>query len=423
MIEKNTIKFPNNFLWGAAIAAHQTEGDNINNWSVWEKANANKLAANSYQNFSDISPVWKEIKDEAANPSNYISGKACDHYNRYSEDFSLAKKLNIQAIRTSIEWSRIEPEKGRFDYKELDHYKKVFADLASKQIKPIVTLWHWTFPLWIEERGGWLNRKTVGYFCRFVEKVVSYFPEIDFWVTLNEAEIFARESYLLGRWPPGKKNPLRYFMIVNTLILANNKAFKIIKKINPNATVGFSQNITFFEANKNRFLNRLVAKILSFFANEYFLNRTIRCADYIGLNFYFHTTINLFNEPKIVCVKSDMGWDLCEYGIFNVLINIGRYKKPVYITENGLADKNDTYREAFIKDTLFYIKKAMDKGIDVKGYIYWSLIDNFEWDKGFWPRFGLIEIDYKNKLERKIRKSAIAFSEIIANNGYTITSG
>lgn len=415
------IKFPDNFLWGAAIASHQVEGNNTNNWSEWEKINAQRLAKESEKKFFQVSPVWEEIKEEATSPSNYISATACDHYNRFNEDFEIAKNLKLKALRISIEWSRIEPEEGNFNLDELNHYKKVFASLIKLDIKPVVTLWHWTFPLWVSKQGGWINRKTIKYFDNFVEKVVGFFPEIDFWVTLNEAEIFARESYLLGRWPANGHNPLRYMMVVNTIAAAHNKAYETIKKINKDACVGLTHNITYFEPNKNRFLNKVIAKIIAYIANSYFLNLTHKHSDYLGLNYYFHTTINIFNEPKIVCAKSDLGWELCEYGIYNVLKELGRYNKPIYITENGLADKNDTYREGFIKDTLVYVDKAIKEGVDVRGYLYWSLIDNFEWDKGFWPRFGLVEIDYKNNLKRTIRKSAFAYSDIIKHNGFMNT--
>ena len=157
MSERQTT-FPKDFLWGAATSAHQVEGGNRNDWSEWEKKNAEKLAKDAPKRFAD----WQVKKfPEMLTSENYISGAACDHYNRYEKDFDIAKELGHNAHRFSIEWSRIEPEEGKFDEKEVEHYRKVIQAIRDRGMEPFVTLWHWTNPLWISEIGGWENKKTI----------------------------------------------------------------------------------------------------------------------------------------------------------------------------------------------------------------------------------------------------------------------
>ena len=241
-------------------------------------------------------------------------------------------------------------------------------------------------------------------------------PGVDFWITVNEPEIYARNSYLRGVWPPQNKNIFSYISVINRLIDAHKKAYVAIKKINPESMVGIAQNNQYIEACQNKFINRLSKKFLDWWLNFYLLDHIENHMDFIGLNYYFHTRIDTFkikNENKII---SDMGWELYPEGIYHVLKDIKKYNKPIYITENGLADAQDKNRKWFIRETLRNIHGAIKDGVDVRGYMHWSLLDNLELDKGFWPRFGLVEIDYKT-LERKVRPSAYKYAEIIKNNG------
>ncbi len=376
-------QFPKGFLWGAATSAYQVEGGIKNDWS------------------------------EAG--EKFDAGKACDHYNRFEEDFNIVKSLGHNAHRFSIEWSRIEPEEGKWDEKEIEHYRNVIKALRNRGIEPFVTLWHWPIPLWLRNKGGAKLKKIPLYFSRYAEKIVSEFKNnVIFWITLNEPEIYATNSYLKGVWPPQKKNPISYFLIIRNLIKAHREAYKMIKKIQPNARIGIAKNNIYFEAYQNKIVNRILKKFIDWWWNFYFLNQIKNYQDFIGLNHYFHNRINYgFNKNENLKV-SDMGWELYPEGIYHVLKDLKRYKKPIYITENGLADANDEKREKFIKGHLYWMAKAIQDGVDVRGYFYWSLLDNFEWDSGFWPRFGLVEIDYKI-MERKIRKSALEYKKIIEN--------
>lgn len=406
-------QFPKNFYWGAATSSHQVEGGNINDWSEWEKENTSRLA-NEAKNYWQ---KWQQEKfSEMFDSRNYISGKACDHYNGYKEDFNIAKSLGHNAHRFSIEWSRVEPEEGKFNEKEIEHYRKVILALRERGIEPFVTLWHWPLPLWLLKKGGWQSQKMPEYFSRYAKKIVSALKDdVKFWITLNEPEIFSSMSYLKGIWPPQKKNFISYVLVLRNLIKAHREAYKIIKKINSEAQIGIAKNNIYFEAYKNRTVNKILKILIDWWWNFYFLGKIKKYQDFIGLNHYFHNRVNYGfnrNENKVV---SDLGWELYPEAIYHVLLDLKKYDKPVYITENGLADAKDEKREWFIKESLKNVAKAIQKGIDIRGYFYWSLLDNFEWDKGFWPRFGLIEVDYKT-LERKIRPSAYEYAKICKEN-------
>ena len=402
------LKFSKDFYWGAATSAHQVEGGNINDWSVWEKENSARLAKEA---------LGKSYPDYVLNDypgplrrENYISGRTCDHYNKFEEDFDLAKSLDHNAHRFSIEWSRIEPEEGQFNEKEIEHYRKVVFALKNRGLEPFVTLWHFTNPIWIKNIGGWTNKKTPFYFARYVEKIAKEFLDVKFWITINEPLVYAGNAYFKGVWPPREKSLLKYIRVLNNFSVAHKKAYEAVKRINRSAQVGIAKNNIYFEGKE---LNAVLANLADWWWNERFLDNIKDHQDFIGLNYYFHNRVKGFkfnqNENKKV---SDMGWEIYPEGLYRVLQNLAKYKKPIYITENGLADAKDRERSDFIKKHLRYALKAVKEGIDVRGYFYWSLLDNFEWDKGFWPRFALVEVDYKT-LERKIRKSALKYRNII----------
>lgn len=391
------MKFPKSFYWGASTSAHQVEGGNFNDWTKWEKKSSKSKVQKA--KLKSWPSYILESYPSPLQSNNYISGRACDHYHRFEEDFEIAKSLNHNAHRFSIEWSRIEPKEGKFNQEKIEHYRKVIKALRERKLKPFVTLYHWTLPIWLAEKGGWLNPKTPYYFDRYV-KIISenLFNEVDFWITINEPVIYTNASFLKGDWPPQHRSLLKYFKALNNLAKAHRLAYKSLHLIDLNCQVGIAKNNIYF---KNVFL-------ANYFWNKYFLNKIKEEQDFIGLNYYLHH--RFFKEKKLLV--SDLGWDFYPQGIYYLLKDLKKYKKPIYITENGLADIKDTKRIRFIKDHLKYIHQAIQEGVDVRGYFYWSLLDNFEWDKGFWPRFGLAEVDYKT-LERRIRPSAFEYAKII----------
>jgi beta-glucosidase len=398
------LKFPKDFFWGAATSAHQVEGGNDNDWTLWEKKNARRLAReakNCWQKWQ------REEFPEMLESVNYISGRACDHYNLFNEDFNLAKRLGHNAHRFSIEWSRVEPEGGKFNEKEIKHYQVVIESLRKRGLEPFLTLYHWTLPVWFVKKGGWLNKDAPEYFARYAEKVLSQsFTKgwVKFCITLNEPQIYASQSFLRGNWPPQKRNLLSYLKVLRNLAKAHKKAFQAIKQKFPQAQIGIAKNNIYFKKG-------WLTPVVRWWWNHWFLKKIKNYQDFIGLNYYFTA---LQKKEAGSFSRSDLGWEIYPQGIYFCLKELSKYKRPIYILENGIADAKDFKRTKFIKDHLYWTLKAMQEGADVRGYFYWSLMDNFEWDKGFWPRFGLAETDYKT-LERKIRPSAWEYKKIIEN--------
>ena len=399
-------EFPKKFLWGAATSAHQVEGGNHNDWTEWEKS-PKRIA---------------DLKRRGLDPEEYISGKAADHYHRFREDFDIARSLGHNAHRFSIEWSRVEPEEGKFNEKEIEHYREVIKALRERGMEPFVTLWHWTLPIWFAQKGGWLHRDAEKDFIRFVSKVVSELKlEVHYWITGNELETYARHGYFLGDRPPNRRNFIFSYLVLRKLLKAHKAAYKEIKRIASEAEVGFTESVVYFEPFNQWPHNLLLLRLVKWWRNNLFFEEFAASSDFIGLQHYFHSRIRLspksnwwiqFNENKKV---SDFGWEIYPEGIYRVLKELGRYNKPIYITENGLADAKDRYRADYIRDHIACMGRALDEGVDVRGYFYWSLLDNFEWQEGYWPRFGLVEVNYKT-LERKIRPSALEYKKIIAMN-------
>lgn len=409
------LKFPKGFLWGAGTSAHQVEGGTNNQWSQWEIANSERLADEARKKWQD----WQKEKfPEMLTPENYVSGRACDHYNLYAKDFDLAKELGHNAHRFSIEWSRIEPEEGQFNEKEIEHYRDVIKALRMRGLEPFVTLWHWTHPLWLEAKGGCESKEFAFYFARYAQKMAESFKdEVRFWLTINEPTSVIASSYVRGVWPPQKKNLWSFWKLYRNFAKAHIAGYAAIHLIAPTAQVGFVNILHSFEPYwRKNWLDRIVIQVAKYFTNRRMLNLTKGHNDFLTVQYYFH---NRFKFPKKVQLierpHSDLGWEIYPHGIYRILRKLRKYHLPIYVTENGLADASDAKREKFIKEHLYWIYEAINEGADVRGYFHWSLLDNFEWDKGFWPRFGLIEVDYKTQ-ERKIRPSALAYAKICQSN-------
>jgi beta-glucosidase len=407
--------FPPGFLWGAATAAHQVEGGNHNNWTEWEKENAVRLAQEAEAKFGHLSN-WVEIEKEATNPENYLSGSACDHYHRYTEDFNIAQSLGHNAHRFSIEWSRIEPEFGKFDEKEIEHYRQVIASLRARGIEPFVTLWHWTLPLWLAKEGGIAAKNFPCYFEYYVEKIVRALgSDVTFWITLNEPDVILAHGYLRGTWSPQKRNVFLYIKSLYSLKHAHQKAYAVIKKYAPQAQVGIAKHQISFKIAHPTLINRFLKYITDLLWNRLFLNLIRDEQDFIGLNHYNRNVINNGFYKQQSAILTDIGWEYWPDSIYQALMELKPYGKPIYVTENGLADANDKLRKMFIRISLTALHQAIQDGAQVRGYLHWSLLDNFEWDKGFWPRFGLVAVDYATK-QRTIRESALEYAKICKEN-------
>ena len=398
------IEFPKDFFWGAATSSYQVEGHNVNaDWWPWE-----------------------------ARAGKEQSGAACRHYELYQQDFDLAAGLNHNAHRLSIEWSRVEPVEGKFSQKELAHYRDVILALKERGIEPIVTLHHFTNPLWFARRGGWLNRSSPEYFLRYVEKVtVALADLVRFWVTINEPMVYVYHSFYLGDWPPQKKSLLKTMSVTGSLVRAHIRAYRLIHGIyrRKNLTapyVSIAHNVQAFVPGNASFRSRISAYIRDRWYNFAILNKLVRrrSLDFIGINYYTRSLVEPANWGlrsmlvdtcgRSTLKKNSMGWDIFPEGLYELLARLKVYRLPVFILENGICTGDDALRWEFIRGHLKCLAQAMEQGVKVLGYIYWSLLDNFEWDKGFAPRFGLIEVDYGN-YQRKARKSAVRFSRVCAN--------
>ena len=416
------LNLPSDFLWGAATAAHQVEGNNNNDWTIWEKHNYTQLATNPSANkfyTNGPPPNWEDQKLLAANPNNYLSGRAVDHWNRWREDIDLAKSFGFNALRYSLEWSRIQPNAKTFDEKSLDHYRQYTEYCIDKGITPFITLHHFTNPIWLSEIGGWENSSTPHLFNEYVNQAISVMPKNKgiHYLIINEPNVYAGGSYITGEWPPNKTNPLTYRKVQKNLIKAHKIGYQTIKDIDNNALVSSTVNYTDFEPRNGPFfqINKLLAWTGEKLVNSWFYEATIDQTDFIALNHYMHCVTNLgFFKNDTKEPRSDMGWYLNPDSMYRVLKGLAHYKKPIIITENGLADAKDTYRSWFIAKTLVSIQKAINEDIDIRGYLHWSLMDNFEWNSGWWPKFGLIEID-RQTMERKPRPSAYFYKSIIEN--------
>ncbi len=406
------LKFPRGFLWGAATSAHQVEGGNIHNdWWLWEQKKGN-------------------VKN------NDQSGKATDHYNRYEEDFDWAKSLDHNAHRLSIEWSRIEPEEGKWNFDEVAHYRNVLKALRKRKLKAMLTLHHFTNPAWIAKQGGWNNSDTPRYFARYATFIAEHLGEyVDFWVTINEPIIYIGQGYGMADWPPQRKSFFAAAGAFLRLSKGHQLAYKAIhaqldekgrkKKRKKIVQVGIAKNQLSITMYRNRFIDYLYVRVSEFVWNDlFFLWTRLKYFDFIGVNYYFHQRVKRAKGRGFIYVdvrseekreSSDLGWEVFAPGLFNVLMDLRKYKKPMYVTENGISTTNDDKRVRYIVVHLKELYHALEAGLDVKGYFHWSLLDNFEWSQGFTPRFGLIEVNYKT-FKRTPRPSAFIYSQICRDN-------
>lgn len=405
--------FPKNFLWGASVAAHQVEGNNHNQWSVWELENAKSLAAQSEYHYHDLDS-WKHSAKQATNPDNYISGAASGHFDNYEKDFDILQHLNMNAFRFSIEWSRVEPTEGSWDAAAIQHYKQYIAALKKRDIEPVVTLFHFTLPVWFAEKGGFEKRSNVQYFTRFAEKIISELGiNVRTIITINEPEVYAFESYYEGHWPPNISSKRTLRTVMNNLAYAHNQAAKAIHGLNRRYKVSIAKNSNYFYAGDDAVLSRKTADFMQYFQDDYLLKKVIKNCDFIGVNYYFSHRVYGYRIHNPDEKLSDLGWDLSPANIQQALERLhDKYDLPLLITENGLADSQDQYRQWWITQTIMGMQKAIEHGVKLEGYLHWSLLDNFEWDKGKWPRFGLIAVDYQT-MKRSPRSSAVWFAKVI----------
>lgn len=398
--------FPKGFLWGSATAGHQIEGDNIHS-NYW----------------------YNEQKGLAANPALETSGKACNSYVMYEEDSRLLAELGHQVYRMSVEWARIEPEEGTFVSAEVDHYIKVFESVKAKGIKICVTLVHFTVPQWFAAKKGFTEMDNLKYFQRYVEYIVPKIAAyVDMWCVLNEVN--------MATWQEG-------FVSKRNTVLYHARAYHIIKKYSRSPVSTAHGFIRMFGVRQGDKFDRTLESYYDLLCNEYFFH-AIRTGevivpgldavydkeikdtcDYWAVNTYVRRMVDSrkeegkgevypFSEVKMLNSKF-----YCKQFDAECLIhNLTRLTdKPVYITENGVSCDDDGFRIVWLVEYLCALHECIEMGVDVRGYMYWSLLDNYEWGS-YVPRFGLVDVDREHGFKRTIKPSGYFYREIIENNGY-----
>jgi beta-glucosidase len=427
-----TVKLPSSLLLGVATAATQIEGgDYQNNWYEWgEKGNIEGGAS---------------------------SITACDHWNRVKEDTSLMKDLSIETYRMSIEWSRIEPFEGKWSDDGINHYIEEIDLLLANNILPLITLHHFSSPIWIQSMGGWSNKKVIDYFVRFVEKVTMFLGNrVSEYAIINEPNVFLNDTYMDGKYPGGEKGKVfKYFRAAKNMIEAHIRCYESIhalrkeQNFSGKTMVGVVHHLAYFQLNTKRRFFKVTKKFIDHSFHGLFLKGMIEgtlgfpffgkklrksgtYADFIGINYYTRSMISpswnlamMFGKVHYKKNldhkhKTDLDWEIYPKGIYSVIKDVYEtYKLPIYVTENGIADREDNHRSRFISEHLFQVKKLIDIGVDVQRYYYWSLMDNLEWNEGYGPRFGLIHIDYKT-MKRTVRSSGIDYRNIIQSRTISI---
>ncbi|MFQ6014873.1 MAG: glycoside hydrolase family 1 protein [Anaerolineae bacterium] len=418
------LRFPDYFLWGTATSSHQVEGGNHNNdWWAWEQRPGH-------------------IRDGSS------SDPACDWWNRAEEDFDRAAAMGQNAHRLSLEWSRIEPREGQWSEETIGRYRQMLTALRERGIEPMVTLHHFTNPLWLVEKGGWEREETIPLFAGYVERVVQELGDlVSLWCTVNEPTVVPFMGYSLGGFPPGKRSTRLAFRVLGNLLKGHAAAYEVIHRLQPEAQVGVAHNIRpvdpahpsspldcWAAAVRDRFGNRLVEWALTTGELRTFpLLRTQRVPelaasfDYWGVNYYNRDRVafdlsrpgQFFGQAVPVQHAQPVPWwwgEIYPQGLYRVLKELAAYGKPILVTENGALDNTDSYRPHYLLTHLAAVHRAIAEGVPVKGYFHWSLVDNFEWAEGYSARFGLIHVDFDTQ-KRTVKRSGELYGEICQAGG------
>jgi beta-glucosidase len=399
-------KYDRSFLWGAAVSAHQVEGGNDgSDWWDWEL-------------------LPGKIRGDAR------SGSACLHWDRYEEDLDLLRGLGLNAFRFSIEWSRVEPEPGRYDEAALAHYRALLEACRARGITPMVTLLHFTIPRWFAALGGFEKRENLKHFERFARLAGERYGDlVDWWVTVNEPEVVAFYGYDVGAWPPGIRSRARALQVIANLLEAHALAARALRETDKVDADGdghavlagvakhwvllepknaWSATDRFATAAQHAVFNQAVVRALAGGPIELRIpgcKPAIRDAglmkgssDFLGVNYYTRWMVSLFGGDSRTARRgapvSDLGWEIFPEGLERAIRECSVYGLPMVITENGVADASDARRPDFIRSSLAALDRARAGGADVRGYFHWSLMDNFEWADGHEGRFGLYSVDF-----------------------------
>ncbi|MEW6264912.1 MAG: glycoside hydrolase family 1 protein [Thermodesulfobacteriota bacterium] len=423
-----TFRLPDDLLLGVATSATQIEGGETNHsWYRW----------------SSQAGRTKDGKDTSV---------ANDHWHRVDQDLELMRRLNVQTYRLGLEWSRLEPRPGEFSLEAARHYRDEISQLREAGLTPLVTLHHFSNPLWLEDDGGWTNPQVVGLFERYTDFCVRQLGDlVSDWVTINEPNVYLTFGYTRGIWPPGRNDLRAFGKGARLMIAAHIAAYRTIHRRRRemglgDTKVGLAHHLRVFTPKHGRLLEKMVCRMYERLFHDMFivgaaegrllpplgLGRPRGRGDYqdfFGVNYYSRDIISfsparygeMFGrfEVKAGAPVNDLGWEIYPEGLYTLCARYyKRYGQPIYITENGTPDARDAFRAKYIYDHLRQIKLLRDDGVDVRRYYHWTLMDNFEWAEGYTARFGLIEVDFDTQA-RTIRPSGWFFRDVIRERGVT----
>jgi len=432
--------FPKDFLWGAATAAAQIEGgwdEDGRTPSIWDAAPEHKL-----HNGEDCHT-------------------ACDHYHRFREDVAIMKGLGLRSYRFSLSWSRIIPEEGKVNEKGIAFYNALIDELLAAGIEPLITLYHWDLPLWMDKKGGWKTLRIREAFLEYAAVAVDAFSDrVRYWITFNEPQCFLMNGYMQGVHAPFQRDYLCFPKISRNFMLTNAAAVELIReraKLPPRVGLAFAAGAFIPEDEKDPTSVELARK-KSFYkgmgtmSNRWWMDPILLgenvCAygiyrsrkkdmkdiqvklDFIGINNYSAFNYSDWGGDRNVDTsnlpKNSLGWVIDGRSMYwTVRFLYERYKTPILITENGMSNRDipdeageirDEARIRYMDEYLRNLKRAMEEGVPVLGYQHWSLMDNFEWAEGYDPRFGLIYVDFATG-KRTVKASGYHYKSIIEANG------
>jgi beta-glucosidase len=407
----------NIFLWGVATSAFQLEGSPYADWTSW---------------------------DSILNTNPDVTS----HYTLYKSDLNLLKELGVNAYRFSIEWSRIQPRENVWIDEAIAHYQEIIDILIKNNIEPMVTIHHFTHPLWFIKKYPWHEDTSIKRFLEYTEKILSTLQGVRYWITFNEPYVLILGGYLEGCMPPGIKNISSALKALKNILTCHEKAYDIIHSKIPDAMVSVAHNMAAL-APWRRWnpLDRLLSKVAKYFYNHSLLDAFINGKlyakipfrktveidvpikgklDFFGVNYYtrIHIRFNPFRKMGIELRHrdidgyglTDIGWEIHPRGLEKVLRYASKLGVPLIITENGIATHNDRRKIKFMREHVDVIERCK-KGIDIQGYFYWSLIDNYEWLQGLDARFGLYKVDF-DTFKRIPTKAAMYYSYLIKSRSF-----
>ena len=417
-------KLSENFKLGTATASLQIEGgDTNNNWYDWCQ------------------------KGHVKDGSHCL--RANDHYNRVGEDVALMKELRHSCYRMGLEWSRLEPKEGQFSEEAVRHYRQELTLLREAGIDPVITLFHFSYPLWFADSGAFEADTCIERFINYTRFCVVSFGDLcSEWIPINEPNVFAVIGYMGGQWPPGKKDTRLALKVMRNLACCHLEAYTLIHKIRTDKNwagetrVGLAMHLRIFDPYGGSPLDWLASKMVAQMFQGALMHAMTsgvftfplkrgtpfgrgRFSDFTGINYYSRDRVKftLKGGYKLSVTKdvsvNDLGWEIYPEGLSRLCRTYNKkYNLPIYITENGTCDAKDTFRAAYICDHLYELSGLIGEGIPVERYYYWTLMDNFEWIEGESARFGLIHCDFETQ-KRTIRESGRLFAEISENKALT----